>query len=105
MSIDTARQIEGRIALRPVDKVIVKGKTQAVEVFTPCDDPRLVGLTGQIIGLFRNREWDAAESCLRELLGIAPEDGIAKLYLGRIAAFRVAPPTAKWDGSVELDKL
>ena len=46
VSGDTARQIEGRIALRPVDRVIVKGKSQAVEVFTPCDDPAIVELTG-----------------------------------------------------------
>lgn len=105
VSIDTARQLEGRIALRPVDRVIVKGKSQAVEVFTPCDDPRVIELTGQVIRLFRNQEWDAAESHLRELLAVAPEDGIAKLYLERIAAFRIAPPLAKWDGAMELEKL
>lgn len=105
VSIDTARQIEGRIALRAVDKIIVKGKTRAIEVFTPCDDPKLIEHTAQIIRLFRNQEWDAAESHLRELLAIAPDDSIAKLYLGRIAAFRNAPPEAKWDGAVELEKL
>ena len=101
----TARQIEGRIALRPVDRVIVKGKSQAVEVFTPCDDPALVELTVQAIRLYRNREWDAAETQFRRLLAVAPEDGIAKLYLERIAAFRIAPPAEKWDGAMELEKL
>lgn len=105
VSSDTARQIEGRIALRPVDRVIVKGKSQAIEVFTPCDDAKVVELTQQAISLFRSREWDAAESRFRELLALAPEDGVAKLYLERIAAFRIAPPAAQWDGSVELDKL
>jgi len=105
VSGDTARQIEGRIALRPIDRVIVKGKSQAVEVFTPCDDPAVVELTVQAMRLYRNREWDAAESQLRELLAIAPEDGIAKLYLDRIAAFRNSPPPAQWDGAMELEKL
>ena len=105
VSNDTARQIEGRIALRPVDRVIVKGKSQAIEVFTPCDDPNIVELTREAIRLFRSREWDAAESRLRELLALAPDDGIAGLYLERVAAFRIAPPAANWDASVELDKL
>ena len=105
VSGDTARQIEGRIALRPIDRVIVKGKSQAVEVFTPCDDPAVVELTVQAMRLYRNREWDAAESQLRELLAISPEDGIAKLYLERIAAFRNSPPPAEWDGAMELEKL
>jgi len=105
VSSDTARQIEGRIALRPVDRVIVKGKSQAVEVFTPCKNPTVVKLTEQAILLFRNQEWDAAESCLRELLVIAQKDGIAELYLKRIAAFRVTPPPVKWDGATELEKL
>jgi len=105
LSGDTARKIEGRIALRPVDRVIVKGKSQAVEVFTPCENPKIVELTEQAIRLFRNQEWDAAELHLRELLAIAQKDGIAELYLKRIAAFRVAPPPANWDGAMELEKL
>lgn len=105
VSGDTALQIKGRIALRPVDKVIVKGKSQAVEIFTPCEDPMVVELTEKVIRLFRNREWDAAEAHLRELLAIAPEDGIAKHYLDCIAAFRISPPPEDWDGAEELEKL
>jgi adenylate cyclase len=105
VSGDTALQIKERIALRPVDRVIVKGKSQAVEIFTPCEDPIVVKLTEQVIHLFRNREWDAAESHLRELLAIAPEDRIAEVYLERIAAFRISPPLADWDGAMELEKL
>jgi adenylate cyclase len=105
VSGETARQIEGRIALRPVDRVIVKGKSQAVEVFTPCDDQAVTELTQRAIHLYRSREWDAAEASLREVLALVPEDGVAKLYLERIAAFRAAPPPAQWDGAMELEKL
>jgi DNA-binding SARP family transcriptional activator len=40
-----------------------------------------------------------------ELLGVAPGDQIAAIYQQRIAAFRATPPSADWDGAVELDKL
>ena len=105
VSGDTARRISGRIALRPVDRVIVKGRSQAIEVFTPCDDANVVNLTQQAIALYRGRDWDGAEAGFRELLELAPEDGVASLYLERIAAFRSTPPAANWDGAAELDKL
>ncbi|MCX7171877.1 MAG: adenylate/guanylate cyclase domain-containing protein, partial [Proteobacteria bacterium] len=105
VSHDTARQIKGRIALRPIDKVIVKGKSQPVEVFTPCDDPKVIELSAEAIRLYRNQEWDAAAARWQDLLVIAPEDYIAKLYLKRIAAFRLEPRAKDWDGAVELEKL
>ena len=105
LSGDTARQVEGRIKLRPVDRVIVKGKSQAVEVFTPCENTKVAELTEQAIRLFRAREWDAAEACLQELLAIDQKDGVAGLYLKRIAAFRITPPPEDWDGATELEKL
>jgi len=105
ISSDTAHQLKGRIALRLVDRVVVKGKSQSVEVFTPCENPEVTKLSEQAIRLFRENDWDAAESRMRELLFMAPEDGIAKLYLGRIAEFRDEPPPDNWDGAMELEKF
>ena len=105
VSGETAVQLKKRIGLRPVDRVIVKGKSSAINVFTPCADPDIIEATKQAIDLFRNGEWDAAEARWREVLTIAPEDSIGTLYLGRIAAFRITPPPAGWSGEVELEKL
>lgn len=103
LSGETALQIQGEFAMRTVDRIIVKGKSQAVDVFTPCEDPRVVELTEQAIRSFREQKWDAAETPLHELLEIDQEDGVAKLYLKRIADFRGAPPPANWDGSATLE--
>jgi adenylate cyclase len=105
VSNETVQRLKGRITLRPVDRVIVKGKSQAIEVFTPCDDPKIIEVTQQAISLFRARNWDAAEAGFGELLALAPEDGVAKLYLKRIVSFRDKPPLANWDGAMELEKL
>lgn len=105
VSNETAGRIKGRIALRPVDRVIVKGKSQAIDVFTPCDDPKVVEVSQQAINLFRSQDWDAAEAYFRELLVLTPEDKIAELYIERISAFRSAAPSAKWNGAMELEKL
>lgn len=105
VSGETARRVEGRVALRLIDLVRVKGKSKPVEIFTPCDNPRVVELTTEAIHLFWKREWDASESVLKELLVVAPEDKIAEIHLKRVAGKRVAPPAENWDGSTELDKM
>jgi adenylate cyclase len=104
VSGEIVMQVGERIRFRPVDKVIVKGKTRAIEIFTPCDDATLVALTAQAIALFRGREWDAADRVCGELLAHAPGDYLGQMYLQRIARFRVEPPGDGWDGAVEVEK-
>jgi adenylate cyclase len=101
----TARQVSATVPLRRVDRVIVKGKSQPVEVFTPCADPEIVRLNDEAIQLFRTQAWDASEQLWKELSDRQTGDGIAQLYLERIAEFRANPPAAKWNGAVALDKL
>lgn len=105
VSNETVQRIKGRIALRPVDRVIVKGKSQAIEVFTPCDDAHVIDITQQAISLFRSQQWDEAQMRFRDLQALTPEDGIAELYLQRIDELRIAPPPANWDGSMKLEKM
>jgi adenylate cyclase len=105
VSQETVNRVGGRLGFRPVDKVVVKGKSQAVETFTPCANELIVDMTTRAIGLFRGQQWDAAQLLFAELLGVAPGDQIAAIYQQRIAVFRVNPPGPKWDGAVELDKL
>jgi len=43
ISASTAAQLEPNVPLlRPLADVVVKGKTEAVRVYTPCDDAELV---------------------------------------------------------------
>jgi adenylate cyclase len=105
LSAATAEQLRGRIPLRLVDKVRVKGKTQPIEVYSFAMDPTLGGLDEQAIAAYRRQQWDQAESVWHEVLQRVPGDGIAQVYLKRITALRNAPPGADWDGSVALDKM
>jgi adenylate cyclase len=101
----TARQVMDEIRLRRVDKVKVKGRSQAVETFTPCADNETIRLNDEAIRLFRAQSWDESERLWRELLVHQPNDRIAEYYLERIAAHRASPPQSDWDGAVALDKL
>lgn len=101
----TAARVGGRLALRPVDRVVVKGKTEPVEIFTPCDDPALLEASTRAVAAFRDRRWDESAAAWREALALAPDDRIATLYLERIERLRLEAPGPGWNAAVELEKL
>jgi len=101
----TVELLGGAISLRQVDRVIVKGKTEAVEISTISDNPAVNQLTVDALTAYRARRWDASEALWLEVLALLPEDRISRLYLERIAQFRKQPPATDWDGAIALDKL
>ncbi len=105
LSGDTALKAGDTIALRHVDRVRVAGKTEAVDVYTPCDDPAFVAASEAALACTFARDWDAAQEAWRKLLVAHPGDKGIKLHLERIAAWRTTPPAEDWDGGVSLDKL
>jgi len=105
LTAQTARRLEGRLPVRTVDRVIVKGKSEAVEIFTPCADAALVESSGLALQAYRERRWDESEAAWRRVLASHPDDAIARIYLERIAALRSAAPDPAWRDAVELEKL
>jgi adenylate cyclase len=103
ISETTAARLNGTVPLRAVDLVKVKGKLDAVAVFTPDDDEEVERLTAKGVAAFRAQRWDESASFWQALLMRRKQDSLAVLYLERIAAFRAAPPAADWDGAIALD--
>ncbi len=101
----TAQQLGPEEKVRPVDRVIVKGKSEPVEIFTPCADERVIALTTEALAAYRARQWDSAEARFRELIAIDADDGVAQVYLERIGRTRLQPTDADWLAVVELEKL
>jgi adenylate cyclase len=91
---------------REIDKVRVKGKHEGVAIFEPLGKQGEVGQETlhemdrfhKAVEAYRAQRWDDAEKILRNLAYAAPEAKLYKLYLERIAHFRVSPPPANWDG-------
>jgi adenylate cyclase len=102
---ETVAKLGGRIPMRRVDRVRVSGKTEAVDVYTPCEDASVNERTAAAFEAYLRRDWEAAEAIYRELLAANPNDGVAKRLLERIEAWRADPGEASEDGSVALDKL
>jgi adenylate cyclase len=101
----TAAQLPSDIALRPLDDVIVKGKTEPVRVFTPCNDTQVCEWSHAALQAFHARAWEEAASHLHAVLARLPGDPAAQRLLERIAAARALPPGAAGSPAVALDKL
>jgi adenylate cyclase len=91
------------IRLRHVDRIRVKGKRDAIEVFTPAGNVDLDGADEEAIRAYRAADWDRAEASWRLVLDRLPGDGIALAYLDRVAANRRDGVPPDWDGTFTLD--
>ncbi len=105
ISHTTAQWVGDDVTLRRVDKVRVQGKTQPIEVYTPCDSEVLLPMNNKAIDLYRQRRWSDSDRLWQEISVRFPEDAIAAVYRDRIAVFRREPPVAGWDGSTALEKM
>lgn len=105
LSAATAAQLPPTVALRALDDVIVKGKTEPVRVFTPCDDAVVRGASLAALEAFRARDWDRAQQWLGEVLQCLPGDVTALRLLARVADVRTLPAGADWSPAIALDKL
>ena len=106
VSEETFKQSGGRFEARELDLIAVKGKRRAVVVY------ELLGVKGEVAdelltakrffeeGLrwYRERAFERAIFEFGKVLSGRPDDGPARLYVGRCKQFLSAPPPADWDG-------
>jgi adenylate cyclase len=101
----TAEALPPGTPLREVSRIIVKGKSKPVDVFTFDEEAEVRSLTAEAIAAFGRKEWDAAEKVFRSILGRREGDGVSLHYLEWIESMRAAAPGADWDRSESLDKM
>jgi adenylate cyclase len=100
----TAAMLEGR-PLIELDLVAVKGKSQAVTIFTLLPEAEAAAAPPleqhqALLAAYRSQDWESAARLVEE--GIARQArelaAVYSLYRHRIEEFRQAPPPANWDG-------
>ena len=103
------RELAGEAFLfRELDFARVKGRGGSLPVFEllgeagdPGVDPVRLELYGQALERYRARDWQAASAALQALLEAHPDDGPAKVMVGRLNALEADPPPEGWDGVYE----
>ena len=105
LSAATAAQLPSSVALRALDDVVVKGKTEPVRVFTPCGDAAVRDASLAALSAFHARDWDGASGYLAQVLARVPGDAAALRLQQRVAEARALPVGSDWSPAVALDKL
>jgi adenylate cyclase len=107
----TAAGLPGFAAIE-IDSVAVKGRTQPETIYTVAGDESVAAdsnydLVAATMGAARfaylEQEWDTAEAAYKEVaampkIGAFDPAPCAAIFLERIAAYRLDPPPADWDG-------
>jgi adenylate cyclase len=102
---NTRKSLKNTLCLE-LDKVIVKGKGQAVSVYEPIgaasemtpDQEFMIEKQQQALQLYREQNWSMAIRNFQELKEKFPEKYVFELYLERIEQFLETPPGPDWDG-------
>jgi adenylate cyclase len=105
LSDATAHALPGDLMMRQLDRVIVKGKSEAINVYTPCQNASLANLSAQAVQLFYAQQWLDSEEAFQKLLLAKPHDYAAMRFLTRLQEIHEKPSGQAWTGALSLDKL
>jgi adenylate cyclase len=109
---ETTRNLVKDVVFREVDRIKVKGKDEAVNIYEP------LGLEGEVdrkqldelkvwtqaLRAYRSQQWDQVEVSLLNLQRMNPDCGLYQVYAEKVAEKRRQPPPADWDGVTAFDE-
>jgi adenylate cyclase len=103
----TLKALNGDYRFREVDRMVVKGKANAVSVYESLDIypearfPHMAQVVGAYeagLSQYRGRDFKDAVLSFEKALNLHPADTLSKLYLDRCHHFLATPPPDDWDG-------
>lgn len=103
---ETTRAMLPEFTCRLLDRVRVKGKEQAIEIFEPIGETSAlstvvlqeVACWNAMMQAYFAQSWDDAEKLLQQARSQGAAEHYTSIYAERIAYWRANPPTAGWDG-------
>ena len=109
VSDNTRAQTSG-FGWQELDKVCVKGRQQAIAIFSPLQPiQELAPVTGEhekwklALKAYRAQDWDTCEQLLLDLLRKSGEKYLYCLYAERVASRQRLPFDPQWDGTTSFD--
>jgi len=106
----TFRNANQRVWGREIDAINVVGKAEPVVVYQVLGyaddiDETMLSMTSRYaegLGLYRQRQWDAAIAKFDQALEIVDDDGPAKTMRARCQEYKQDPPPKDWNGSYSM---
>lgn len=108
---DATRKLATDFAWQELDRVRVKGKDQAVAIFTPqaplgqLEAQTAAELKEWVLALkaYRDQAWDACDVHLLNLQRMNAQKYLYRLYAERVASMRLLPFDPEWDGATNFE--
>lgn len=101
----TFQQVASLFTCRELDRITVKGKSQAVKIYelmgTAADRPKFEPLLKPFdaaMSAYLQQDWRGAAAGFGELLGTYPDDGPTQVFLQRALEFMENAPDPDWNG-------
>jgi adenylate cyclase len=106
------RNLVKDVVFREVDRIKVKGKDAAVNIYEPLGleaevDRKLydeLKIWNQTLRAYRAQQWDQVEVSLLNLQRMNPDCGLYQVYADKVAEKRRNPPPSNWDGVTVFDE-
>ncbi|MCI0706433.1 MAG: CHASE2 domain-containing protein [Ignavibacteriae bacterium] len=103
----THKHVQGKVVVRELDLIQVKGKTEPIKVFEllgatdmqrtseqkEADEMYSEGLT-----LYRQRKWDEAIAYMNQAYQLDPTCYVSQVYAQRATLYQLHPPPDDWNG-------
>ncbi len=105
ISKETVSRLTDRSGLRFVDRIIVKGKTEPIDVYTVESDQQIIDWSRAGFDAYVQQRWPEAVAVWRKILEVRPDDGVVEVQLRRVAKLEAEPPGIAWNAATSLDKM
>jgi adenylate cyclase len=109
---EATRRLVKDVVFREVDRIKVKGKDEAVNIYEALGPESALGKTlhgelmlwNQALRAYRSQQWDQADIALLNLQRMSPDCELYRIYAGKVADKRRNPPPQDWDGVTAFDE-
>jgi adenylate cyclase len=103
----THNHVKGKVAVRELDLIQVKGKTEPIKVYELLGMADMSMTSGQKeatelyqegLKLYRSRSWDEAIAYMNQAYQLDPTCHVAEVYAQRASLYQLNPPGDDWNG-------
>jgi len=107
ISENTYQALNGTYRIRQIDRVVVKGKSQPVNIYEVLDHhteesfPNLmdtVSYFSEGLSSYRKARWQQAINKFNKALQLNPTDSLSQMYIDRCEILKDNAPVGDWDG-------